>query len=250
VQAYPKDSLSSEYIKIRSSDQGRNEVLYQLAAVAQERRKKTEKTPEEQAEEGNMVECTFAPNLAATRESVVKVSKGDHKGIDQAVERMKKAREDAQRVKMMTERGFAHSGEIEPIRFTVDHKHKLIPKFDPSKAPEKKVGKPGVHSAPQVPKAKPSPPRPVQPTETQGSAPGYSEIRETSSEEVKSEEPEPVFTIAVALSETEKDSINYYAGDKVEDLARKFVEKHGLQESDVERLTNLINSKMQEQESS
>jgi len=250
VQAYSKDSLSSEYIKIRSSDQGRNEVLYQLAAVAQERRKKTEKTPEEQAEEGNMVECTFAPNLAATRESVVKVSRGDHKGIDQAVERMKKAREDAQRVKMMTERGFAHSGEIEPIRFTVDHKHKLIPKFDPSKAPEKKVGKPGVHSAPQVPKAKPSPPRPVQPTETQGSAPGYSEIRETSSEEVKSEEPEPVFTIAVALSETEKDSINYYAGDKVEDLARKFVEKHGLQESDVERLTNLINSKMQEQESS
>lgn len=250
VEAYTKDSLSSEYIKIRNSEQGRNETLYQLAAVAQERKKKAEKTPEDVADEGNMVECTFAPNLAATRESVIKVSKEDHKGIDKAVERMKKAREDAQRVKLMTERGFAHNGEIEPVRFTIDHKHKLIPKFDPSKAPEKKVGKPGMRSAPLVPKSKPSPPRPAQPTETQGSGPGYSEIRETSSEEVKSEEPEPVFTIAVALSETEKDSINYYAGDKVEDLARKFVEKHGLAESDVERLTNLINSKMQEQESS
>ena len=150
---------------------------------------------------------------------------------------------------------------------SLDHKHKLIPKFDPEKAPEKKVGKPGQKSSPKAPKQQKlksktkvvPPPGEVEgqtspaapdhpPIETQGSGPGYSEIRETSSEEVKSEEPEPLLTIAVSLSETEKDNINYYQGDKVEDLARKFVEKHGLPEGDVERLTMLINSKMQEQE--
>lgn len=269
VSNYSRDSLSIEYIRIRKGKDTRNEVLFQLAAVAQERKKKMEKDPSVQEEEDNLVECTFVPDLSASKAAVKEKAEEDHWGVEETIGRLKKARDDAKRVKVMTERGFFREEEPEPLRFTVDKKHKLIPEFNPSKAPGKKVGRlkePRV-TAPSPPKPKPRP-RPVlpvppplpelpaiesvaevpPPVTTEEAPPSLDPpiIRETSEEELKSEENEPLLTIAVALSETEKDSINYYAGDQVEDLARQFVEKHGLPASDVEKLTELIKSKMEQ----
>ena len=266
VSNYSRDSLSIEYIRIRKGKDTRNEVLFQLAAVAQERKKKMEKDPSVQEEEGNLVECTFVPDLSASKAAVREKGEEDHWGVEETIGRLKKARDDAKRVKVMTERGFFREEEPEPLRFTVEKKHKLIPEFDPSKAPEKKVGRPkDQHTAASPPKLKPKPkpsplpasepaiapvpevlPPPSLPTEEAPASFDPAIIRETSEEELKSEENEPLLTIAVALSETEKDSINYYAGDQVEDLARQFVEKHGLPASDVEKLTELIKSKMEQ----
>ena len=267
VENYSRDSLSIEYIRIRKGKNTRNEVLFQLAALAQERKKKMEKDPSIAEEEQNLVQCTFAPDISASKTVTVGENEGNHWGVEETIGRIKKAREDAKRVKVMTERGFYREEEPEPLRFTLERKHKLIPEFNPDKPsdkkppsrksptdsvtappapkPKPKVRRSSPQSAKPVPKPEPNP-SPTLVTEEVPASLDPPVIRETSEEELKSEENEPLLTIAVALSETEKDSINYYPGDKVEDLARQFVQKHGLQESDIERLTELITSKMEQ----
>lgn len=140
VTDYTNDPISQDYVEIiRAGAKSRGHALYQLAGIAQERQKRGQRTVADRENETNMVECTFVPDLSLTRESKEIASKAEPVGMDKTVERLRKAREQAERVKGLTERGYVQT-EAEPVRFTVDHKYKSIPVFDPAKAPAKMVG--------------------------------------------------------------------------------------------------------------
>jgi hypothetical protein len=140
VTEYTNDPLSQDYVEIiKAGAKSRGHALYQLAGVAQERQKRGQRTGTDRENEANLVECTFLPDLSLTRENGSGTGKAEPAGLDKTVERLKKAREEAERVKGMLERGYVQV-EAEPVRFTVEHKYKSIPVFDPAKAPAKMVG--------------------------------------------------------------------------------------------------------------
>ena len=297
VTEYTNDPLSQDYVEIiKAGAKSRGHALYQLAGVAQERQKRGQRTGTDRETEANMVECTFLPDLSLTRENGSGIGKAEPVGLDKTVERLKKAREEAERVKGMLERGYVQV-EAEPVRFTVEHKYKSIPVFDPSKAPAKKVGSADGPRVSRVIRGKvvltPTPPPSVtsplptdatpnadsqvipavpvpidssslaqnqaQPSGTTPSAepqPAFSmpdTISPPSLQPAASELPqplpavpppapqkEPLLSVSVTVSETEKDDLILYKKDDINSVVQVFARKHGLPEDHAARLVELL----------
>lgn len=117
AEAEPGASLSGDYLKIlkEAKPQDKTEALFQLAVVTQQRRKKLEKTPEDLEIEKQEVECTFAPDLRKTRNflSGAGAFSDPPKGVDKVLERMTRARQDAEEVRVMRESGLSYRGKKE-----------------------------------------------------------------------------------------------------------------------------------------
>ena len=117
AEAEPGATLSGDYLKIlkEAKPQDKTEALFQLAVLSQQRRKKIEKTPEDLEIEKQEVECTFAPDLRKTRNflSGAGAFSDPPKGVDKVLERMTRARQDAEEVKAMRESGLSYRGKKE-----------------------------------------------------------------------------------------------------------------------------------------
>ena len=114
AEAEPGQSLSGEYLKLakNAKPQDKTDALFQMAVLAQQRRKKLEKSPEDLEIEKQEVECTFTPNLKKTRNFVSGAGAfaDPPKGVDKMLERMTRARQDAEEVKAMRESGLSYRG--------------------------------------------------------------------------------------------------------------------------------------------
>lgn len=85
-----------------------NEKYKQLYALAKPQKDKTDKTKEDYEFERNQQECTFQPKMNARAKQSVQVESGavtSDKAVQKQIDRLNKAREEKERIKMYTERG-------------------------------------------------------------------------------------------------------------------------------------------------
>jgi hypothetical protein len=106
-------SLSSDYLRLLNEKKiSRNELLYSFNKVELERKEKMQRTSEDWEIERNMGECSFVPDLDKPKFDF-KV-RDEAKGIEQAIDRVRKAREEKK-------------AEVfyPPMKFGVDFKPKV-----------------------------------------------------------------------------------------------------------------------------
>ena len=277
VGEYTQDTLSQYYVgMLKRGEMSRGEALYQLAAIAQERQKRGQRSSSDRENEGNMVECTFAPDRTLTKEIAGKGEMEEPKGMDKTVERLRKAREEEERRKGMKERGYVQM-DTEPVRFTVEHKHKLQPVFDLRKANEKMVGNPEKPRVSRVIRGKvvlsPTPPPSLAsplvtaPTNLDTPVPGINlqpvtidtdpplptaeplpadpvPVTETTEPPPK---PEPLLSVGVAVREGVTDDLIIYSPDDIQSAVQSFSLKHGLPADHAARLIELLEFQIAEQ---
>jgi len=280
VTEYTNDPISQDYVEIiRAGVKSRGHALYQLAGIAQERQKRGQRTEADRESEMNMVECTFIPDLSLTRESKEMVGRAEPVGVDKTVERLRKAREQAERVKGLTERGYVQM-EAEPVRFTVEHKYKSIPVFDPAKAPAKMVGSAEGPRVARVIRGKvvltPTPPPSVTSPLLTAATPNTDPVASippmisvqgespTSMATASTDPPvsipttipvpldplpshsppaplqEPLLSVSITVSEGVKDDLVLYTRQDINSVVQVFATKHGLSEDHAARLVELL----------
>lgn len=100
-------SLSSDYLRLLSENKfSRHEVLYSFSKVELERKEKASRTVEDWEIERNMGECSFVPDL--DKPKIDWKAGNEAKGVEQALERMSRAREDKK-----------SESFVEPMRFSL-----------------------------------------------------------------------------------------------------------------------------------
>lgn len=283
-----RESLSEEYLKTVSDPSAkihRTDVLYQFSKVAQDKKTKRIRNPEDVEIEKNKDECTFAPDIKASSKSVtnLSISASEAKGVSQLIERLRKARADNELVKIMTEPRSSLLGEAKPIVTGLEVAHKGQSTFDASKQ-IKSSSKSGItksESAPylnafmksiQKKKEELQSPSPKyntskrtsllntssrsgshQHSETPASQPKPNEHRYAN---IQNEEPDMSYSdsdsivISVNLSPSVTDQIKVKPGDDVEKLVQIFVNKHGkvytgLNDSMKEKLVSELNTALE-----
>ena len=119
LEEHKSQTLSADYLKILKDTapkpQEKTTALYNLASLSQQRRKQLEKSPEEMELEAQEMECTFAPDLKKTRNFVSGQGAfaDPPKGVDKAIERMARARQEADEIKALRESGLSYRGKKE-----------------------------------------------------------------------------------------------------------------------------------------
>lgn len=260
-------------------------MLYQFSKVAQEKKTRGVRNPEDVEIEKNKDECTFAPDIKASSKSVtnLSISTSEAKGVSQLIERLRKSRADNELVKIMKEPRSSLMGEAKAIVTGLEVTHKGQSTFDASKQ-AKTSSKSGItksESAPylnafmksiQKKKEELQNPSPkysstkrtsllntssrsgsVQPSEAPVSQPNSNKQRYLN---IQNEEPDMSYSdsdsivISVNLSPSLTDQIKVKPGDDVERLVQTFVDKHGkvyagLNDSMKEKLVSELNTALE-----
>ena len=100
-------SLSSDYLRLLSETKcSRHELLYSFSKVEQERKEKASRTVEDWEIERNMGECSFVPDM--DKPKIDWKAGHEAKGVEQALERMTRGREDKK-----------PEPSLEPMRFSL-----------------------------------------------------------------------------------------------------------------------------------
>ena len=129
VKRYVKDNLAAEYIKLTADQEpsNRTEVLYSLSSLSKVRKEKAARTQAEAEEEQELLDCTFRPTVNG---SVKLSSTAPPKGSDKAIQRLQKAREQADWLKVHREGGRPYHGhtkqpQVKAVPVTLELEVKL-----------------------------------------------------------------------------------------------------------------------------
>ena len=106
VKETNKDTIAKEYIAIVNENSDRNEALYSLAFIAKEKSKLNTSENDKSLKELN--DCTFSPKVIDKPRDC-----GSPRifGSDKAIQRLSKAREEKELIKVISEKGFPYQGE-------------------------------------------------------------------------------------------------------------------------------------------
>lgn len=114
-----KDTLSEEYKKLSGelTHEHRSVALYSLSEAQRKRKSELLRKAEENEIEKTQSECTFTPKIEKKRvkdETDVLAKKG----VTEAINRMKRAREEQALIRSLKERGFTNQGDLKPLNFS------------------------------------------------------------------------------------------------------------------------------------
>lgn len=115
-----KETLGREYIEMMKDPEisaaDKNEVLFRLGKISKQRKEKLIAEAEKQKEKDDVKGCTFAPCLEESRKTMEQDKSIIIKGVDQTLERIKKAREMKNWLEFAKQKGFTNSKLVSKLK--------------------------------------------------------------------------------------------------------------------------------------
>jgi len=226
----PKKTAKHIKVSTAKTTGNRWDSLYDLSKKIP---KKDDKSSNDYAYEKQKAECTFAPNI--NKEKIEPKENANDPLIGETIERLKKGREERERIKKGTERCVDDSGmrfDIESSKFKKGSGKEYSKQMSSrSSGDEKKDSGKKERNVEKLDNISP---------EAQNQAPKPPENEAPLSEEQKADEK---LYIDVNLGEN-VERIIVRKGDTAEGLAAKFAEEHGLSEAVRQKLEVLIQDQM------